>query len=325
MKMLKNNEIIKIAKEVIFTEVEQISLQLKNIDEEFVNAVKLLVNLKGKLVVVGIGKSGLIGRKIAATFSSLGIPSVFIHPVELLHGDMGLIKQEDLVLVLSYSGETEEIKKILPFIKNFGIKIISFTGKKNSKLAEYSDVVVCTKILKEACPYNIVPTSSTTAMLVVGDALGITVAKIKGFKKEDFAKFHPFGSLGKQLTLKVKDIMRTGKMLPKVYPEDKVKDALFVMTSTKLGATTVVDKNGKLIGYFTDGDLRRKFQQDPNILYKKISDVMTKNPKYIYYEKLVVEAKKLMEKCNCDNLPVVDENKKVVGIIDERDILQEGI
>ncbi|MFN3550850.1 MAG: SIS domain-containing protein [Endomicrobiia bacterium] len=325
MKMLKNNEIIKIAKEVVSTEAKQILLQLKNIDEEFVKAVKLLLDLKGKLIVVGIGKSGLIGRKIAATFSSLNIPSIFMHPVELLHGDMGLIRQEDLVLALSYSGETEEIKKLIPFVKNFGIKIISFTGKKNSKLAKCADVVVCTKILKEACPYNIVPTSSTTAMLVVGDALGITVAKIKGFKKEDFAKFHPSGSLGKQLTLKIKDIMRKGKMVPKVHPEDKIKDVLFVMTSTKLGATTVVNKDGKLVGYFTDGDLRRNFQKYPDILYRKIGELMTKNPKYVYPDQLVVEAKQVLKKYNCDNLPVVDKNKKVVGIIDERDILQEGI
>ncbi len=325
MKMLKDNEIVKIAKKVISTEAKQILLQLKNIDQGFVKAVKLLLDLEGKVIVIGIGKSGLIGRKIAATFSSLNIPSVFLHPVELLHGDMGLIRQEDLVLALSYSGETEEIKKLIPFLKNFGIKIISFTGKKNSKLAECSNVVVCTKILKEACPYNIVPTSSTTAMLVVGDALGITVANIKGFKKEDFAKFHPSGSLGKQLTLKVKDIMRKGKMIPKVHPEDKVKDALFIMTSTKLGATAVVDKTNKLIGYFTDGDLRRNFQKDPNILYKKIGELMTKNPKYVYSEQLVVEAKQIIKKYNCDNLAVVDKNKKVVGIIDERDILQHGI
>jgi arabinose-5-phosphate isomerase len=322
---VKDKEILDFAKNVIKTEAKQALFQIKNLDKNFISVVKLLCDLEGKVVVLGIGKSGLIGRKIAATFSSLGIPSIFLHPVELLHGDLGLIRQNDIVLILSYSGETEEIKKVLPFIKNFGIKIISFTGKKSSKLAKYSDIVINTKVLKEACPYNIVPTSSTTAMLVVGDALGITVARLKGFKKEDFAKYHPSGSLGKQLTLKVKDIMRTGKMVPKVFAGTKVKDALFAMTSTKLGATTVIDKNGRLIGYFTDGDLRRSFQKNSDILQEKISKVMTKNPKYIYPDELVVVAKEMMEKFNCDNLPVVDKNKRVVGIIDERDILQEGL
>lgn len=324
-KVLKDKDILKIAKKVVKTEAKEILAQSNNLDENFCLAVKMLAELKGKVVVLGIGKSGLIGRKIAATFSSLGIPSVFLHPVELLHGDLGLIRQEDIVLILSYSGETEEIKKVLPIIRSFGIKIIALTGKKNSKVASSSDVVINTKITKEACPYNIVPTSSTTAMLVIGDALGITVARVKGFKKEDFAKFHPSGSLGKQLTLKVKDVMRKGKLIPKVSPDTKLREALFVMTSCKLGATCVVDENDKIIGYFTDGDLRRLFQKGENVLDKKICEIMTKNPKVIRYDELVVVAKELLKKYNCDNLPVVNEEGKIVGIIDERDILQEGI
>ncbi len=325
MKKNKIKEIINIAKKVILTEARQVELQIKHINQQFVKAVELISSLEGKVVVLGIGKSGLIGRKIAATFSSLNIPAVFLHPIELLHGDLGLIRKEDVILVLSYSGETEEINKVLPILKSFGIKIVSFTGNKNSKLAKFSDITITTKIQKEACPYDLVPTSSTTAMLALGDALGITVAVLKGFKKEDFAKVHPSGSLGKQLTLRVKDIMRKGKEVPKVFATTKVKDALLVMTSTKLGATTVVDKNGKLIGYFTDGDLRRYAQKIDNILNIEIEKVMTKNPKSITADRLVVDAKELMKKYNCDNLPVVDKNYKVIGIIDERDVLQAGI
>lgn len=325
IKNFDEKSIKKIARNVIKTEANQVLLQCGHIDEHFVKAAKSIYDLKGKIVVLGIGKSGLVGRKIASTFSSLNIPAVFLHPVELLHGDLGLITSEDLILALSYSGETEELKKVLPILKNFGVKIIAFTKSRESKLARFADIVVNTKITKEACPYNIVPTSSTTAMLAMGDALAITVAILKGFKKEDFARVHPSGTLGKRLTLKVKDIMRTGKLIPKVTQETLVKDALLVMTSTKLGATTVVDRRGKLLGYFTDGDFRRKSQEVTDILNCKISDVMTKNPKVVFPETLVSEAKQIMEKFGCDNLPVVDTNNKVVGIIDERDILQEGI
>jgi len=230
-----------------------------------------------------------------------------------------------VVLVLSYSGETEEIKNILPILKNFYVKIISFTGKKNSKLAKFSDVVINTEITKEACPYNIVPTSSTTAMLAMGDALGITVARLCGFKKEDFAKLHPSGRLGKLLNFRVKDLMRKGRDNSVVRENVKIKDAIITMTSSRVGATSVVDRYGKLIGYFTDGDLRRKISNDPEILNRQIKDVMTKNPKYVFDTDFVVKAKEMMKQYNCDNLPVVDENLKVVGIIDERDILQEGI
>jgi len=325
-KIVQNEKkIVKLAKKVLITEAKQVLLQTKHINSQFVSAVETILNCTGKIVVLGVGKSGLIGRKIAATFSSLNIPSVFLHPVELLHGDLGLIRKEDIVLILSYSGETEEIKRVLPILKNFGIKIIAFTKNKTSKLAKAADIVLITKVQKEACPYNIVPTSSTTAMLALGDALGITVAVLKGFKKEDFARVHPAGSLGKQLTLKVKDIMRVGKLVPKVSPETKIKDALLVMTSTKLGATTVVDKKGKLVGYFTDGDFRRWSQKIPDLLNHQIKDYMTKNPKVVSPNELVVNAKEMMKKYNCDNLPVVDKNYKVVGIIDERDILKEGI
>ncbi len=321
----KNFSITNLAKNIIEIESKQILLQKKHIDKQFIKAALLLRDLSGKLIVLGVGKSGLIGRKLAATFSSINIPSIFLHPVELLHGDLGTIKQEDIVLVLSYSGETEEIKNVLPILKNFNIKIISFTGEKKSKLAKNSDIVINTKITKEACPYGIVPTSSTTAMLAVGDALGITVAQLRGFKKEDFAKLHPSGKLGKILNIRVKDLMHKGKYKSVVKENTKVKDAIIVMTSSRVGATSVVDNKGRLIGYFTDGDLRRKIRDDIDMLNKKIKDVMTKNPKFIYETDLVVKAKEMMKEFNFDNLPVVNKKLVVVGIIDERDILKEGL
>ncbi|MFQ3676267.1 MAG: KpsF/GutQ family sugar-phosphate isomerase [Endomicrobiia bacterium] len=324
-KKINKKKVLSYASEVIKTESEQVLRQKKNLDNNFLEAVELLKNLSGKLIVLGVGKSGLVGRKLAATFSSINIPSVYLHPVELVHGDLGVIKSEDIVLILSYSGETEEIKNILPILKNFGVKIISFTGKKNSKLAKFSDVVINTEIIKEACPYNIVPTSSTTAMLAMGDALGITVARLRGFKKEDFAKLHPSGRLGKMLNLRVKDLMRKGRYKSVVTENVKVRDAIIVMTSSRVGATSVVDKRCRLIGYFTDGDLRRKIRVDPEILNKEIKFVMTKNPKYVFETDLVIKAKEMMKQYNCDNLPVVDSNHKVVGILDERDILQEGL
>lgn len=249
---------------------------------------------------------------------------MFLHPVELLHGDLGAIKTDDIVLLLSYSGETEEIKKVLPVLRNFKVKVIAMTGQKSSKLAQSCDIVINTRIRKEACPYNIVPTSSTTAMLAVGDALALTAAKLRGFKKEDFAKLHPSGKLGKLLNMRVRDIMRKGKYVSKVTENMKIRDVILVMTSSRVGAASVIDKNGKLIGYFTDGDLRRKIQSYPNLLEEEVKNVMTKNPKYVFDTALVVEAKEMMEKYNCDNLPVVDKHYRVVGIIDERDILQEG-
>lgn len=321
---MNSKDILSFASKVIITEGKEVIAQVKNLDRNFLSAVEMLKNLEGKLVVVGVGKSGLIGRKLSATFSSINIPSVFLHPVELLHGDLGAIKTDDIVLLLSYSGETEEIKKVLPVLRNFKVKVIAMTGQKSSKLAQSCDIVINTRIRKEACPYNIVPTSSTTAMLAVGDALALTAAKLRGFKKEDFAKLHPSGKLGKLLNMRVRDIMRKGKYVSKVTENMKIRDVILVMTSSRVGAASVIDKNGKLIGYFTDGDLRRKIQSYPNLLEEEVKNVMTKNPKYVFDTALVVEAKEMMEKYNCDNLPVVDKHYRVVGIIDERDILQEG-
>ncbi len=322
------NKILERAKKTLKIESKAVKDQIKHIDKNFIKAVEQINSTTlqgGRLIVTGIGKSGLIGRKISATFASLGVPSVFVHSVELAHGDMGLISSDDIIMVLSFSGESEELKKILPYLKNIGSKIIAMTGRKKSFLAKFSDCIIDVSVKQEACPYNLVPTASTTAMLSLGDALALSIGEIRGFKKEDFAKYHPGGALGKKLLLKVQELMHTGKRNPVINQDATVREALKVMTKTKFGATSVVDNTGKLVGYFTDGDLRRKLQKDPKLLERNLFEVMTKNPKFIFPEQLASVAAEMMKKYNCDNLPVLDKKHKPVGIIDERDLIAVGL
>lgn len=318
-------DILNYAKKILLVEANEIKSQTKYINEEFVKAVNIISDCGGKLVVFGIGKSGVVGRKIAATFNSVGIPAVFIYPPEILHGELGLVSSSDVIIFVSYSGETEELKKISTFVKNLKVKTISITSRTHSWLGKISDAVLNIKIKKEACPYNLIPTSSAVSMLAVGDALALSVAKIKGFKKSDYLRYHPGGITGRKVSIKIKDIMRKNKDNPILKLNSTVKDALFVMTRTKLGATSIVDDRNKIVGYFTDGDLRRELQRDPELLEKKISLVMTKNPKTISPEKSIYEAAKLLQKYKCDNMPVVDENNVPIGIVDERDLVAIGI
>ncbi|MBR3898955.1 MAG: KpsF/GutQ family sugar-phosphate isomerase [Elusimicrobiaceae bacterium] len=246
-----------------------------------------------------------------------------MHPVEALHGDLGMITNGDVILALSYSGQTEEINKILPSLARRKLTIISMTGNEKSKLALMSDIHVKIYIDKEACPYNLAPTASTTATLAVGDALAVCLMKVKHFEKTDFAMFHPGGSLGKLLTQHVKDLMRQGKNNPVVTQKAIVKDALLVMTKTNAaGATSVIDKNGKLLGYFTDGDLRRELQKGEDVLNKNITEVMTKNPHFILDTAPAIEAAKMIHTTHVDNIPVLNKAGKVVGIIDEKDLIE---
>ncbi|WP_424244934.1 arabinose-5-phosphate isomerase [Elusimicrobium posterum] len=322
MQKLTSAEIKKIATTVLNIENAALSNACTSVNDDFVKAVNLIAKSKGRVVVLGIGKSGLIGRKIAATLASTGTPSFFMHPVEALHGDLGMITKGDVVLALSFSGNTEEISKILPFIEKRQIPIISMTGNENSKLAKMSDVHIKMFVEKEACPYNLAPTSSTTVMLALGDAMAIALMKLKKFEKEDFAVFHPGGALGRLLTNKVSDIMATGKKNP-VTPEDAlVKDALFVMTKTKAGATSIVDKKGKLLGFFTDGDLRRALQKDPDVLNKKITQLMTPDPSVLMAQDSAVDAAKLINNKRIDNVPVVDKKGIVIGIVDKSDLIE---
>ncbi len=317
--------ILKRARQVLKEESNALKKLAGSLDGNFEKAIKMILDIGGKIVVVGVGKSGLVGRKIAATLSSTGSPALFLHAADSLHGDIGVIDPKDLVIILSHSGTTEEIAMVLPCIKRLGVPVIAFTGNKNSELAKNCDTVIEIKIDKEACPMNLVPTTSTTAMLAVGDALAITLLEEKGFKPEDFATLHPGGTLGKKLLLKVGDIIKRTGANPVIKSGSTVKDALMEMTRSRVGATAVVDEKGGLIGYFTDGDLRRHLQEDMEMLTKKIDEVMTHNPTTIHTENLAIEAREILKDNNFDNIPVVDDTGKPVGIIDERDIIREGL
>jgi arabinose-5-phosphate isomerase len=316
---------LKIAKETLELESRAVMAQTKHLDSNFKKAILMMKNCRGHVVVIGLGKSGLVGRKISATMSSVGIPSIFLHPAEGLHGDLGVLMKNDIAILLSYSGETEEIKKVLPVIKKIGIKTIAISGKPKAQVWQDCDTIIDCSVEKEACPYNLAPTASTTAMLAMGDALALTVSNFKKFKKEQLAILHPLGVIGKKLTMQVKDIMRKGKQNPVVKHNDTVESSLLVMTGTKVGATSVVDNGGKLIGFFTDGDLRRHLQNDDKILKKNISSVMTKNPLVVTPETMAVEAAKILKDYNIDNIPVVSKDNKPVGILDQGDLLREGI
>jgi arabinose-5-phosphate isomerase len=271
--------------------------------------------------MVGIGKSGIIGRKIAATLASTGTPAIFVHATEALHGDLGMVTEHDVIFALSYSGHSDELNKILPTLQQRNITIIGMSSNARSDLAKKCAVHITLPQLHEACPYNLAPTSSTTAMLGVGDALAICLMKIKKFEQEDFALFHPGGMLGKLLTCGVVDIMQSGERNPVVAVDATVKDALLVMTKTKSGATAVVNSDGTLAGFFTDGDLRRHLQNDSALLQKCVADVMTKNPVVFIDSMKAVEAAQIISQRKIDNAPVVNADGKVVGIVDEGDLI----
>jgi len=325
MRKINQNILRKWARDVLDIEAQALKDLKSRLDWDFLNATKILASCKGRIVVTGMGKAGIVGQKFSATLSSTGTSSFWLHAVEAVHGDLGRIKEDDVVFVLSYSGETEEIKNLIPFIKKIGAKIIALTGSNKSILARYSDAVIDARIRREACPLGLAPTTSTTAMLAMCDAIAVCLQKIKGFKEKDFAFFHPRGSLGRRLLLKVKDIMRKGKFNPVVSQDALVKDALVKITSSHAGAAPVVNNQKRLVGIFTDGDLRRHLERDPYILRRKIKDVMTKNPIVVRQEILASQALKVLEDKKIDEVPVVDKNFKVVGILDVQDLITAGI
>src|SRR5437867_1536685 len=272
------------ARKVFDIELEGIKAVRAHLDETFDHAVELIVEAlrqRGKIIVVGIGKSGNIGQKIAATLTSTGSTSVVLNSVDALHGDLGIVNDGDIIMALSYSGESEELLNLIRALKRFSVKIISFTGAIHSSLARYSDVVLSVKVPKEACPFNLAPTASTTAMLVMGDALAMAVLRARGFKQDDFAKYHPAGAIGRAMLLRVGDIMRTGLRNPVADQSFTVKEALLVMTQAKAGSLSVINKRGKLVGIFTDGDLRRQMATDANLLTQPLKRAMTRHPIYI--------------------------------------------
>jgi arabinose-5-phosphate isomerase len=318
---------IKRAKEVLKIESEAISNLIKRIDKGFCKAVELLHCCKGRVVVTGMGKAGIIGQKISATLSSIGRPSLWLHPAEAIHGDLGRVIKQDVVIAISNSGETEEILKLLPTIKKIGVKVISLTGNLKSRLAENSDVALDISVRQEACPLGLVPTASTTAMLAMGDALAIAVLEKKGLKREEFAFYHPGGNLGKKLLLTVGDIMRKDAANPVVREDILVKDVLLAITMARAGSASVVNKKGVLVGIFTDGDLRRHLKHDGhlNLTQRKIKEVMTKNPTVIKAGKLAAEALGILQGKKIDEVPVVDNQGKPIGLLDVQDLLKAGL
>jgi len=313
------------ARQVIRKEAEAV-LRLENrIGPEFERAVEVILNCTGRVIVTGMGKSGLIGRKIAATLTSTGTAAVFLHAAEGMHGDLGIVQRDDCILAISKSGETDEFFLLLPIFKRLGVPIIAITGNVQSPLAQKSDVVLDVSVREEACPNNLVPTSSTTASLVMGDALAVALLLRRGFSQDDFAFLHPGGNLGKKLILKVADVMHTGSEIPIVTENTNLKETILQMTSKRLGVTTVVDGKGKLTGIITDGDLRRLVERTNKIFSLNARDAMTCGPKTISQDALAAEAVNTMEKYSITSLVITDGESKPMGIVHLHDLLKAGI
>lgn len=315
------------AKRVIRVEAEALNALADRIDGEFERSVDLILASKGRVVVTGMGKSGLIGLKIASTMASTGTPAFFLHPAEGIHGDLGMIMKGDVVIAVSNSGETEELVRILPVIKRLGASLISMTGNRSSTLARFGDVVLDISVKEEACPLGLAPTASTTATLAMGDALAVALLQKRGFSAEDFALFHPGGALGKRLLLTVAEMMHTGAALPLVGEDMLMKEALFVITSKKLGITGVTDQRGGLVGVITDGDLRRALERGVDIMNSSAGAMMSRNPKRIRSTELAARALQQMEQYAITSLFVFDEEHDVVpiGIVHLHDLLKAGI
>ncbi len=323
---LDADAIVRSARTVIATEAAAIRALEPRIGPEFVEACRLILGCAGRVVVIGMGKSGHVARKIAATLASTGTPAFFVHPGEASHGDLGMILPQDIVLALSNSGETDEVLFILPVIKRQGIPLIAITGNERSSLAEQADLHLDASISAEACPLGLAPTASTTAALVMGDALAIALLEARGFTSEDFARSHPAGSLGHRLLLHISDVMHTGEGIPAVAPDATLTEALMEMTRKHLGMTAVIDSNRKLLGVFTDGDLRRALDDDGvDLRGATVAELMTRGPKTIGADKLAIEAAQVMEKHQIHALLVVDEQQRVVGALNIHDLLRARV
>jgi len=316
--------ILKFARRVIELEADAVAQLAGRLNGQFEKAVELLLKCKGRVIVTGLGKSGIVGRKIAATLSSTGTPAFFLHAAEGIHGDLGLVKKGDVVIAVSKSGSTEEVFQLFPILRRIGVPIISLTGTPRSPMAEKSDVVLDVSVEEEACPNNLAPTSSSTAALVMGDALALAILEERNFSPEDFALLHPGGSLGKKLWLKVEDLMHTGADVPKVSPQTPVKEAILEMTSKRLGATTVVNEKDELLGIFTDGDLRRLVEKKKEFMELPASDVMSASPITTRPEALAAAALNQMEEHKITVLAVTS-SRRLVGILHLHDLLQAGV
>ncbi len=316
---------LKRAKKVLTIEAQAILKMMRRLNSDFEAAVDMIAKCEGRVIVCGMGKTGLVARKIAATFSSTGTPSIFLHSAEAVHGDLGQVTLKDVVIIISQSGETEETVRLLPLVRKIGAKIIVMTGNPKSTLARHGDRILNVNVDAEGCPLGLAPMASTTATLALGDAMAACLIDRKNFNKEDFAKYHPGGSLGRRLLLKVEDIMRSEKFFAKVQAQAKVKDVLWTITKSRCGCACVVDKRLKLLGIFTDGDLRRHLEEDHAVLSRRVSEVMTKKPASIGREKLAAQALDLLKSKKIDELPVVDKAGRVVGLLDVQDLLRAGL
>jgi arabinose-5-phosphate isomerase len=311
------------ARQVFDIEIAALKMVRAGLDADFEKAVELAVitlRQRSKLIVVGIGKSGIIGRKIAATLTSTGSTAVVLDSVDALHGDLGIVNDGDLILALSYSGESEELINLLPALKRFSVKLVALTSSAKSTLARYSDVVLKLRVPREACPFNLAPTASSTAMLVMGDAFAMAVLQARGFKQQQFARFHPAGAIGRAMLFKVGDIMRTGERNAVAAENLTVREALWVMTRAKSGSVSVVNRRGSLVGVFTDGDLRRQMTSGDHVLEQPLKKVMTRNPICVREDALAGEALKIFDERNIDDLIVVNAKNEPVGLIDSQDL-----
>ncbi len=325
-KKRNNSSFCQKAADVLEIEARAIKNLIPRLDESFDRAVRMMRDCKGRVVVTGMGKSGSIGRKISATLASTGTAAFFMHPAEGVHGDLGMVRKEDVIIAISYSGQTEEVKSILSPIKRIGPDIIAMTGDKNSILARSADVVLDISVDQEAGPLSLAPTASTTATLALGDALAMVLLGEHGFEKEDFALFHPGGSLGRQLLLRVEDLMHTGERIPQVDINTSLKDAIYEMTNKRLGITAVVDEKNRLIGCLTDGDLRRILEtRQSGFFDQPLGEVMTEDPITIEKDMRAVRALQIMEKHQITVLFIVDDKKSPIGVVHMHDILRAGI
>ena len=322
---MTENEIIKTGRDVIKIEADAVANLEKSINQDFVKAVDIIYATKGRVVLTGMGKSGLIARKIVATLNSTGTAAIYLHPTDALHGDLGMVRKEDVVILISKSGATEEIEKLIPMLKRLGVKLISMSGNPNSSIVKQSDIFLNINVKEEACPHDLTPTSSTTATLVMGDALSVALLQKRGFTAEDFALLHPGGSLGKRLSLKIDEIMTKGNGVPVVKENSSIKDIILEMTSKRLGTTCVVNERGMLSGIITDGDLRRLLEKTMDVKHLVATDIMSKNPKVTEKDYLASFALQLMENHKITSLIVTDGAKKPIGIVHLHDLINLGL
>ncbi|KVC99188.1 arabinose-5-phosphate isomerase [Burkholderia ubonensis] len=322
---INDDRALALARDVLDIEANAVRALSEQLDGDFVKAVALLLGCGGRVVVSGIGKSGHIARKIAATLASTGTPAFFVHPAEASHGDLGMVTADDVFIGISYSGESEELVAILPLVKRIGAKLIAITGRAESSLGQLADVNLNAAVAKEACPLNLAPTASTTAALALGDALAVAVLDARGFGSEDFARSHPGGALGRRLLTYVRDVMRTGDEIPSVGLDATLSDALFQITAKRMGMTAVVGADGKVAGIFTDGDLRRVLERDGDFRRLPIADVMTRQPRTIGPDHLAVEAVELMERHRINQMLVVDADGALIGALNMHDLFSKKV